>query len=346
VPRAAPPDLGELEIEVDDDDERAVAERFDELGWTDGLPIVAPTSALVNAFLDAAGWDAGDILLVEPVRGREVPASKVAANCVMAGCRPEHLRVVRGVLAAMSDPEFSLHVASSSTGGAAPVVVVNGPVRDELGINCAGNLLAPGFRANATIGRAVRLVLMNCLDARPGVLDRATLGWPGKYSACFGEHESVSPWVPMHVERGYRSDESTVTVFAAESPHNVNTHGGVDGATVLAALAAAVSAPSSFSDGQSLLVVCPEHAARLARDGCSKADLRTHLWEHARCRPSDLFRVGRLEHESAADDTPLRLGRSPDDLLIVVAGGEAGCNSAYFPSWSRGRGSLAVTVAL
>ncbi|MYI12100.1 MAG: thioredoxin, partial [Acidimicrobiales bacterium] len=162
-----------------------------EAGWTDGLPVVPPTEPLVDAMVAGGIWDADDVLLREPARGLEVSARKAAANAVMAGCLPEYFPVVGAALAAIGDPAFELHAVSASTGGAAVLIAVSGPIRDEIGIHCKENLFGPGFRANATIGRAVRLVLRNCLAAIPGKLDKSTQGWAGKYAMCFGEDEAT-----------------------------------------------------------------------------------------------------------------------------------------------------------
>ncbi|MCI0548895.1 MAG: thioredoxin, partial [Candidatus Rokubacteria bacterium] len=172
--------------------------------WTDGLPVVPPIEPLVARMLAAGPWGADDVLLLEPVRGRAVTAYKAAINAVMAGCRPEYFPVVGAALAAAGDPGFELHGPATSTGGAALMVIVNGPIRERLGLNGKANLLGPGARANATIGRALRLVLWNCLECRPGVLDKSTQGWPGKYSLCFAEDEASSPWEPLSVSRGFR----------------------------------------------------------------------------------------------------------------------------------------------
>ena len=151
-------------------------------GWTDGLPVVPPTDTLVDAMLAAGPWKPGEVLLHEPVRDRAVTAEKAAINAVMAGCRPEYFPVVGAALQAIGDDSFMLHGPATSTGGAALMVIVNGPIRERLGFNAKANLFGPGYRANATIGRTLRLILLNCLDCLPGVLDKSTQGWPGKYS--------------------------------------------------------------------------------------------------------------------------------------------------------------------
>ena len=320
---------------------------FDE-GWTDGLPVVPPDEDVVRRFLAAARWDVDEVLLFEPVRGVSVYTGAVAVNAVMAGCRPEHLPVVRAAIRAMAHEDFRVHIPSASTGGAAPVVVINGPIRHDIDLNCGVNVFGAGRRANAVIGRAVRLILWNCLGARSGELDLATLGWFGKYSACFGEHEEVSPWAPLHVRRGFAADVSTVTVLACESGHNILTASGVDADAVLFTAGDVLSSLGSHSDGQGYLVIGPEHAQILSRAGWTIEALQAHLFHASRRTIADLKRGGRIEGAILpGDEIATRpRGRTPDDLLVVVAGGDAGASSAWFPTWSRGRGSVAVTAPI
>ncbi len=346
-------------------------------GWTDGLPVVPPTEELVARMLSAAPWPADSVLLHEPVRDRAVTAEKAAINAVMAGCRPEYFPVVGAALTAIGHPEFELHGPATSTGGAALMVIVNGPVRRRLELNAGANLFGPGSRANATIGRALRLVLLNCLDCQPGVLDKSTQGWPGKYSLCFAEHEESSPWEPLSVARRFRADQSTVTVFAAESGHNVLSHGTRSPERLLALFADAMAALGSLSPGRSVIVFAPEHAQHLRHAGWDRVRTQAWLYEHAWRSLADLKRAGKVEpaffsnprlvewiyrdaaggvptapldpalaeHIAPEDEMiPVRRGLGPEDILLCVGGGEAGGHSAFFPSWSRGRSVPFVTV--
>jgi hypothetical protein len=339
-------------------------------GWTDGLPVVPPTEELVAGMLSAGPWPGAHVLLHEPVRDRVVTAEKAAINAVMAGCRPEYFPVVGAALIAIGQPAFELHGPATSTGGAALMVIVNGPARRRLGVNAAANLFGPGFRANATIGRALRLVLLNCLDCRPGVLDKSTQGWPGKYSLCFAEHEEASPWEPLSVSRGFRVDQSTVTVFAAESGHNVLSHGTRAPERLLALFADAMAGLGSLSPGRSAIVFAPEHAQHLRHAGWDRPRIQAWLYERAWRSLADLKRAGKVEpaffsnprlvewiyggapggvpaappdpalaeHITPEDEvTRVRRGLGPEDILLCVGGGEAGGHSAFFPSWSRGR---------
>lgn len=325
---------------------RAIEHCF-QAGWTDGLPVVPPAEDLVHAYLGEVGWEPDDVVLVEPVRGRQITALKVAANAVMAGCLPTYLPVVRAALKAMAAPEFNLHGPATSTGGATPLVIVNGPIRDELDMNYKGNIFGPTSRANSTIGRAIRLVFMNVLNARPGTLDRSTQGSFGKYSGCIAEYEQASPWEPFHASRGLPAESNAVTVFAAESPHNILCHGTSDPAQVLTIAADTMAAMGSFSPGQSVVVLAPEHVGFLRQAGWSRRDVQEFLYRHARRRRSDLVRAGKVEGGSSdGGDEWVHRGTGPDDVLVLVGGGDAGGHSAFIPSWSRGRGSTAVTVPI
>ena len=171
-------------------------EMYHEKGWTDGLPVVPPTPELVERFLEASGLDADDVVFHLAERKRTVRAGKVALNAIMAGCLPSYMPVILAALEAMADPAYNIHSSATSTGGAAPFMVVNGPIRHETGMNMQGNIYGPGNRAGATIGRALRLIIINCLGSKPGLLDRSTQGNPGKYSFTFAEWEETSPWEP------------------------------------------------------------------------------------------------------------------------------------------------------
>src|SRR3989475_9831588 len=190
-----------------------------EKGWTDGLPVVPPTEAAVRAMLDAARLAPDAQIAYIRDRATAVTAEKVAINAVMAGCKPEYIPVVVAAVEGIGDPRWGYHGPGTSTGGAAVLLIVNGPVARELAVKPGDNLFGPGWRANLTIGRALRLVMRNVCGSRPGTLDRGTLGHPGKLSYVIAENEAESPWTPLHVERGFRPGQSTVTVMAAEAPH-------------------------------------------------------------------------------------------------------------------------------
>ena len=330
------------------DDVFALQETFFEKGWTDGLPVVPPTPERVSEFLEAMGREPNETIGLVPTRQRRITVEKCAINAVMAGCRPEYLPVVTAILTAMLDPTFNFHGSVTSTGGSAQLVVINGPIRDQLNLNSGVNLFGPGNRANATIGRAVRLVLINVCGAKPGVLDKATHGHGGKYSMVIAEDEETSPWPALHVTRGFPVDTSTVTVFAAEAPHNVQDHKSTTGEGVLCSIAMEMASAGSWSDGESAVIVAPEHARLLRRDGWSRDATKTYLYEHAVRTPDELMRAGKIGDSGSTEDVSrlFHRGTGPEDILLLVAGGQAGGHSAFVPSWSRGRYSLAVTQAI
>lgn len=347
------------------DDPWQAIEACYEAGWTDGLPVVPPTEKLVAAMLAGGTWEPGEVLLHEPSRGLSVTAEKAAVNAVMAGCLPAYFPVVGAVLQAMGDPYFGLHAVATSTGGAAVLIAVNGPIRDEIGIHCKENLFGPGFRANATIGRTVRLVLRNCLSVIPGVLDKSTQGWAGKYALCFGEDEASSPWEPYHVSLGFAPTESTVTIMACESGHNVLNHASNDAAGLLLTFADTMAAFGSFSPGRSLVVLAPEHARKIGDSGWSRRQVQEYLYEHATRTFAELKRGGKVEasgHNAGNDpgnwfasdpnvhpgdeNVVIHRGVSPDDINVMVGGGDAGGHSAFFPTWSRTRSASLITRAI
>jgi hypothetical protein len=322
----------------------AVESYFDR-GWTDGLPVVPATADAIVPFLEAAGLAPDDVVLREPVRRRVITAEKLAINAVLAGCRPDYMPVLVAALDAMADPAFMLHGAITSTGGSATLLVVNGPIRHAIGLNSGANVFGPGWRANATIGRAIRLVTLNCLGALPGVLDKSTQGHPGKYTFCIAENEDASPWPPFHVDRGLARETSAVTVYAAEAPHNVLTHYGLTADAILVTIADTMACLGSFSPGESFVVLAPEHVAILARDGWTKPTIRDALYAAAKRTRADLKRGGKVPGaiEPADETTWVHRGTGPHDIHLVVAGGGPGGHSAFIPAWSRARNSLAVT---
>ena len=302
-----------------------------ERGWTDGLPVVPPTRDRVDAML--AGRDPGVSLgLVPPALG-EATLERVAACAVLAGCRPEYFPVVLAAVEAALEDAFNLNAQAVTTSPPGQIVLVNGPVREALGLNSGMGALGPGFRANMTIGRALRLVVTLTGGGRPGELDRGTLGNPGKLASCVAENEEASPWEPFHVERGYGAETSTVTLVAGDAPLSVSDHRSRTPEELAATLAAAAGA--TFSpfwwpiDAHSLVVVCPEHATLFAAHGWSKRDVRDAIYEAA-ARPARDLRRGETTPLVLASDpeATIRKWESAEQILVVVAGGEAGRYSA------------------
>jgi hypothetical protein len=324
-------------------------ELYQRSGWTDGLPIVPPTAAGVVRFLDAAGLSAQEVIGVEPVRRRRITAEKLAIAALMAGCLPEYMPVVVAVVKAMCAPEFGLHGTTASTGGAAPFIVVNGPIRTELGMNATHNALANASRANATIGRSIRLFLLNVLGGIPGQLDRSTLGHPGKFTFCVAEDEEDSPWTPLAQERGLPAGQSAVTVLSVESPHQIMNEWTHEPSDVLDTYAAAIRANMltySIWEGNYAMVVPKQHRQIFSEAGWDKRRIREYIYETAHVKRRDWRTVGKSAVAGLKDeDRTYRALRSPDDLLVIAAGGPAGAFGAILPPW-YGKKSLAVTAPI
>ncbi len=323
-----------------DQDPAELIEAYYARGWTDGLPVVPPTEKSVAEMLSGAGLRAEDAIGEVPDRNVVVTAGKLAINAVLAGCRPEYLPVVVAAIRGLCHPDFAYHGPASSTGGSAIVLIVNGPIARTLGVNSGNNVFGQGVRANATIGRAVRLVMMNVMNTRPGLLDRAALGTPGKYSFCFAENEEGHPWEPLHVERGFRPDQSAVTVYASNSLCQVYNQLASKPEPLLLCFADALcnlGSPNLRGHNQSLIVFAGEHAELLGQSGWTRRDVQAFLIQHARRTVADLKRAGRRPGDvEPADETTWKYAfENPDDLLIVCAGGRAGAWSACLPGWGN-----------
>jgi len=330
-------------------DAAAANELYQRNGWTDGLPIVAPTEDAVARFLAAAKLDAAAVIGVEPVRRRSITAEKVAIAAVMAGCLPDYMPVVVAVMRAMCRPEYGLHGSTASTGGSATFIVVNGPIRRVIGMNATHNALANASRANATIGRSVRLILINVLGGVPGQLDRSTLGHPGKFTFCVAEDEEDLPWLPLSVERGVPAGTSAVTALQVESPHQIMNEWTHDPKEILDTYAAAMRSnllTYSIWEGNYAFVIPKQHRDIFAAAGWSKKNIREYIFEAARVKRSDWRSAGKAAVAGRKDENKVyRALRTPDDLLVVAAGGPAGGFGAILPPW-YGNKSLAVTVAI
>ncbi len=324
-------------------------ELFQRNGWTDGLPIVPPTEAGVLRFLDAARLAPGDVVGVEPVRRRRITAEKVAIAALMAGCLPEYTPVVVAIIRAMCEPQFGLHGSTASTGGSAPFVVVNGPIRRALNMNATHNAFANAARANATIGRSVRLLILNVLGGIPGQLDRSTLGHPGKFTFCVAEDEEDSPWIPLAVERGVSAGTSAVTVMAVESPHQIMNEWTHEPKEILETYAAAIRSNMltySIWEGNYAIVVPKQHRQIFAAAGWDKREIREYIYERARVTRGAWRAVGKGAVAGRKDEDRVHCAlRSPDDLLVIAAGGPAGGFGAVVPPW-YGKKSLAVTTPI
>ena len=328
------------------EDAFAANELYQDNGWTDGLPIVPPTEKLVRGILDAAGLGGDEVVAVEPVRRRRITGEKVAIAAVMAGCRPEYMPVVLAVVRAMCAPEFGLHGTTASTGGSAQFIVVNGPIRRAIGMNSTHNALANASRANATIGRTARLLIINVLGGAPGRLDRSTLGHPGKFTYCVAEDEEDDRWTPLAAERGVPAGRSAVTVLAAGAPHQLMNEWTRDPRELCETYAATMRAnllTYSIWAGNYAIVVSRQHRDVLHAAGWSKRDVREFINERACVKRADWRAVGKGAVVGRKGDNVHTALRSPDDLLVVSAGGPAGGFGAVIPPWYAEK-SLAVTV--
>jgi len=338
---AGPPDLFSARIEVADAAE--AAELFLQRGWTDGLPIVAPTPDLVSRFVSATGQAPAEVLGELPEQNRSITVEKLAINAVMAGCRPEYMSILLATVRALTREEFNLH-STTVSGATAPLLIVSGPVVSKVGLNSGFSVFGPGQHANATIGRAIRLLLQNVCGGVPGVVDKATFGHPGKFSYCIAESQSRNPWDPVHSGRGVASTGSAVTVFSGEAPIFARNDWADQPEPILATIADAML-PSHFTGGGVVVVLGPLHAAAMARAGMSRSDVREALFLRARRSLAELRRAGRLPGSSeSGDDTTYRtVVPTADDILVVVAGGHLYGYSAVVPSWVGGHESVAVT---
>lgn len=305
----------QLKIDATDD----LIEACYENGWTDGLPVVPPTPDRVERMLRGTDRDPDELIAAVPPKWGRATVEKVAINAVMAGCKPAYLPLILTAIKAMTSEQFNLHGVQVTTSHVGPMLIVNGPIRKQLEINDGFNLFGQGYRANATIGRALRLICTNIGGALPGELDRAAFGHAGKYTCCIAEKEEASPWDAMHVDRGFQTDDSTITVFAAAGPQTVNDHGSNTAEGILNTISENIAAPGN-SSGETLLVIGVEHAKTIAEDGFSKADICRYI-----------------------ADTTQRY--SQEDLLLMVAGGPAGRWSIVVPGWGS-PSSRAVTLTV
>ncbi len=320
-----------------------------ERGWTDGLPVIPPTEAQVRAMLDVVGLEPDATVAFITNRQVAITAEKIAINAVMAGCLPEYMPIVVAAIEGIAEPKWGYHGPGTSTGGAAVLMIVNGPIATRLGFNSGDNLFGPGWRANATVGRAVRLVMRNVIGTLPGRLDRATVGHPGKYSYVIAENEADSPWPPLHVERGFAKEQSAVTVMSAEGPRQFYNQLSSTPEGILATLCDDMRHHNSTgAQPQYVIVLAGEHMRTIAAAGWSKTDIRKHVFGHTQNPLAHFKRTERLAGAlKPEDETTLRsLVAGPEDFLVVAAGGRAGAFSCYIPGWGGGRRSSEAVTKL
>ena len=315
--------------------------------WSDGLPVLPPTPERVARMLGRHREQRAEVVATLAPRSGRATREAIAINAVLAGAAPEHLPVIVAAVRALAEPRFNLNAVQTTTHPCTPLIIVNGPIAARLGISGGPNALGNGHRANAVIGRAVRLTLQNVGGARPGLEDRATLGHAGKFSYCLAENEAESPWPSLAAERGIPEATSCVTVCGSEAPHNINDHASTTAEALLRAIASVGATTANnnvYLDGEPLVILGPEHAATLAGSGWSKADFKRRLWE------STHVRLGRFSPENIARFATIApdrfLGRPaetevpwcvrPEDLMVIVAGGP-GKHSAVVPTFGATR---------
>ncbi|MBI4527999.1 MAG: hypothetical protein HY695_29745 [Deltaproteobacteria bacterium] len=329
-------DLQAERIEIQDD-LWAANEFFQEKGWTDGLPIIPPTEERVARMLEAVQRGSQDVIGHVPPRWAPATVEKIAINAVMAGCLPQYMPVLIAGVEAITDPKLNLYSLQATTGGPAVMLIVNGPIRHRLNVNSGANVLGEGWRANATIGRAIRLIQRNIGGSYPGTTCKATLGWPGKYTLCIAENEEASPWEPLHVERGFEAGTSTVTAISADGAVRASDLDSTTAEGVLTNFAQRMEGPAG---PEAIMVICPEHAKIIAGDGLSKKDVKRYVWQRAhwvlKNLPDESFqqRVKRRPDLKLTRDSVLPIVDRPDDILVVVAGGD-GSQSQYIHVWGQ-----------
>ncbi|MBM3341817.1 MAG: hypothetical protein FJY56_06860 [Betaproteobacteria bacterium] len=340
-------------VEAPDDLDELI-EFFHARRWSDGLPIVPPTRERVARMLSCTQRKPDEIIAkVAPGFG-EATVERIAINAVMAGCRPDYLPVLIAATQAMSAPEFNLQGIQATTNPVAVWLIINGPIAEQLSVNAGPNCLGQGTVANATLGRALRLIMQNIGGALPGDMDRATHGQPGKFSFCCAENEAQSPWPPLHVERGFKREQSTVTVVGAAGTHNMNTH--ADNADeLLRVIADTMMFPASndyWIGGEPWLVLGPQHAAILHAGGLSKAEVKRRLWEESKM-PARRMAARELQRTQAVreskigpinEDTMLAAADGPEGIGILVAGGP-GTHSVYVASFGDARAVTREVIA-
>ena len=328
-----------------DNDYVAVNEYFHQQGWSDGLPVMPPTEDAVAAMIAGGPLPGDHVLGVMPPVDGTVTVEKVAANAVMAGCRPDYFPVVVAGVKAMLQPKYNVGSVSTTTGGAAPCFMVSGAIADKIEINSGTACMGSGFRANATIGRALRLVIRNIAGAVPGEMDKGTLAFPGRYSLLFAENEKRNPWDPLRVNRGFGQEDSTISVIGIRGIHYINEGAQETGLGNLETIAGSMRRMGLVNYLHQShrtavgLVMGPEHALEIAKDGFSRKDVQQYLFEHARMPVRELasrsywnFRKWPEEYEADNPDFMVPIVYAPEDFVITVAGGD-GRHSAWLSSW-------------
>jgi hypothetical protein len=319
----------------------AINNLFVERKWSDGLPVVPPTPEAVEKMLAGTGRNPEEVIGIIPPCSGEATVEKIAINSVMAGCLPEYLPVVIATVEGVCETQFNLSGIQVTTHPVPILLIVNGPITRKLDINCKSGAFGPGWRTNATIGRAVRLILINLGGAFPGTTSMVTQGQPGRYTFCVAENEEQNPWSPLHVDRGFAASDSTVTVCGAENPHNINEHAARTGEELLSTIAGSVANMGSNNvisqRGEPILALGPEHAATLAKSGFTKQSIRDFLHEKARIPKKSFYETARnLYFNKFDEDTLIPITARAEDIMIIVLGGP-GKHSCFLPTFGDTR---------
>ncbi|MFC1945144.1 hypothetical protein ACFLWF_00145 [Chloroflexota bacterium] len=324
-------------VEVENSTE-AVYELFLSNNWGDGLPIIPPTEEAVSQMLSGTKRSPGEVVALVAPSWAEATIEKIAINAVMAGCRAEYLPIIITAVEAACEEKLNLYAIQTTTHPASILLIVNGPIRNELNINSKSGVFGPGWRSNATIGRAIRLVLMNIGGALPGINDMSTQGQPCKYTFCIAENEEDSPWMPLHLEKGFNASDSTVTVVPAENPHNINDHCATNGEELLNTLVYTLPTMGNndilLQHGEPIIALGVEHANTLFDSGYSKNDIRSYIYNNARLpRRSFIDNAIKRYYSDFSDDSLIPIA-SEEDITIIVTGG-AGKHSSFLPTFGR-----------
>ena len=319
---------------------------FYDQGWTDGLPIIPPTEELVFEMLEACPLAADQVLGRMPPMNGSVTPEKIAINAVMAGCKPDYMPVVVAAVKAVMQPQFNVAAITTTTGGAAPAIIVSGPIADKLGINSGTAVFGSGHQANAAIGRALRLTMRNMGGATVHTMEKSTHGWPGKYTMCFAENQAASPWEPVHTGLGYEPNSNVVIVVAVRGIHTFvegaqETGDGVLETICMAVKGAGISAYYYQLRGASpILVIGPEHAAEISKSGYDRESVKQYLFDNVRIPLYELKDRGHWgargwpeEWEQQGEEFGIPMALDPDRYIVVVAGGD-GRHSSWLLPWS------------
>jgi hypothetical protein len=319
---------------------------YHDQSWTDGLPIIPPTEDLVLEMLEACPLPSQQVLGRMPPMNGSVTPEKIAVNAVMAGCKPDYMPVVVAAVKAVMQPQFNVAAITTTTGGAAPAVIVSGPISEKLGINSGTAVFGSGHQANASIGRALRLTMRNMGGSTVHTMEKSTHGWPGKYTMCFAENQKANPWEPLHVGLGYEPDTSVVTVAAVRGIHTFVEGAQETGEGVLETIAMSVKGAGisayyyQLRGASPILVIGPEHAAEIAKSGYDRESIKQYLYDNVRIPLNELRDRGHWgargwpeDWEQHGDSYGIPMALDPDKYIVVVAGGD-GRHSSWLLPWS------------